>query len=84
MMWRHGPMMITAAEGVPSNARRRAASILTSLEATGHCHQVVERGAAELWDSRGELFLRILTDRATIVHEEHRPITLLRGVYRVW
>lgn len=84
MTWRHGPMTITATAAVPGNAHRRAASILTTVEATGHCHQVIERGAAELWDSQGALFLRILTDQATIVHEEHRPLTLPRGVYRVW
>jgi hypothetical protein len=32
----------------------------------------------------GTLYLRVVADRATIIHQEHRPITLPRGSYRVW
>jgi hypothetical protein len=30
------------------------------------------------------LFLHVLADAAAIVHQEHGPIALPRGTYRVW
>jgi hypothetical protein len=30
------------------------------------------------------LFLRVVADSARIVHQEHGPISLPRGLYRVW
>ena len=31
-----------------------------------------------------QLFVRVLADAVRVVHEEHQPITLPRGTYRVW
>jgi hypothetical protein len=58
--------------------------VLAYGEVTGHSHRVQEPRAAEMWEHGGSLFLRVVADQATIVHEEHKPIVLARGVYRVW
>jgi hypothetical protein len=65
-------------------------TILARGEITGHSHRISEAGAVQLWEQAGVnnqfggLFLEVLAPQATIVHEEHRPITLEHGLYRVW
>jgi hypothetical protein len=59
--------------------------VLAEGEATGHAHRVrPSRGAkAHLLELGDRLFLRVLNGDATVVHEEHRPITLPPGEYEV-
>jgi len=83
-MWRHGDVMIARAEGIPKGATRRDNAILAYGELTGHAHRVEPADAVELWEREGMLFMEILAPTATIVHEEHKPITLTKGIYRVW
>ena len=56
--------------------------VLAKGEITGHNHQVME-GEAELYEHEGTLFLRVNSDTATIVHEEHKPVTIPKGDYVV-
>jgi hypothetical protein len=83
-MWRHGDVLIAAADSIPSEARKRPNLTLAYGEITGHSHRVKESGAAELWESGGILFLKVVNENATLIHEEHNPIVLPRGLYRVW
>ena len=83
-MWRHGDVLIAAVEAIPDEAARLGHATLARGELTGHSHRVHERDAAALWEHSGTLYLEVVADGATIVHQEHRPITLPRGVYRVW
>jgi hypothetical protein len=83
-MWRHGDVLIASAKSLPSGARKRPNLTLAYGEITGHSHRVKEHGAAELWERGGELFLKVVDENATLIHEEHHPITLPRGLYRVW
>jgi hypothetical protein len=60
--------------------------VLAYGEVTGHAHRVETPDHAELWRVGGDinmLYLRVLAP-TRIVHEEHRPIPLEPGVYRVW
>ena len=82
-MWRHGDVMIAAAEAIPERAERLRESVLAYGEITGHSHRIEAPEKAELWEFNGERFLKIL-DTTRVVHEEHKPITLPSGVYRVW
>jgi hypothetical protein len=84
MMWRHGDILIARADALPPGARPRPGQVLAYGEITGHSHRVKEQGAAELWEGGGVLFLRVVDAEATLIHEEHLPIRLPRGVYRVW
>lgn len=55
--------------------------ILAEGEVTGHKHRVVEK-AELLRDPKGQFYLSTEVD-TTIVHEEHKPITIPKGLYRV-
>jgi hypothetical protein len=83
-MWRHGDVLIAAVVAVPEEGKRRSTPILVHGELTGHSHRLEDPRAAELWDCGGVLFVRVTAESARIVHPEHLPITLPRGVYRVW
>jgi hypothetical protein len=83
-MWRHGDVLISRVESIPDGSKRLPHCILAEGELTGHAHRIEGSGVAELFESGGERFLRVLADEARVVHEEHRTITLPRGTYRVW
>lgn len=83
-MWRHGDVLIQSVKEIPNGAKSRAGAVLMRGEATGHSHRIKEPGACELYEVQGTLYMKILTDNATLVHEEHHAITLQKGLYRVW
>jgi hypothetical protein len=57
--------------------------VLVYGEATGHAHRVETPERAQVWEIDGQLYLKVLAV-TRIVHEEHQPITLEPGTYRVW
>ena len=59
-------------------------TVLAYGEATGHSHRVEPGDAAELLELDNVLYLRVSGGTATLVHEEHGPIALRAGSYRVW
>src|SRR5262245_54829656 len=83
-MWRHGDVFIAAVDEIPDGAIRRPGYVLAEGEATGHSHRIDRPGAAELLERGGMLYLRVLAAEASVIHQEHRLITLPRGLYRVW
>src|SRR5215470_9950940 len=83
MLWRHGDVLIETVEAIPDGARPRSGAILAQGEATGHAHRVEAPERAELWEDGEQLYLKII-EQTRIVHEEHRPIELPPGSYRVW
>jgi hypothetical protein len=83
-MWRHGDVMIASVSDIPSTAKLRPDVILARGEITGHMHRVESSSSAELWELDGQVYIKVVADTARIVHEEHKPITLPQGLYRVW
>ena len=83
-MWRHGDVFIQSCDAIPTGARRLPHNVLAKGELTGHAHRITERDAAQLWQTDDSLYLEVFGGRATVEHEEHLPITLDRGTYRVW
>jgi hypothetical protein len=77
-------VLIAAAPDVPNGAKRRPTAVLVQGELTGHNHRLEDASSGEVWEANGTLFLRVTADAARVVHEEHAPITLPQGVYRVW
>lgn len=84
MLYRHGDVLIARVQTLPTQATKRSGTILTRGEITGHSHRVQEIGAAQLYDFKLETFLEVSASIATLVHEEHKPIELPKGIYRVW
>lgn len=83
-MWRHGDVLIQSVNALPREAKRRHTTILVHGELTGHSHRLEDPASGELWDGGGTLFLRVTAPAARVVHQEHAPISLGPGVYRVW
>ena len=83
-MYRHGDVLVAATKSIPDGARRLVHVTLAEGELTGHSHRIAERNAAVLFESGRDLFLQVVADRATLIHQEHGPIELPRGTYRVW
>ena len=84
MLFRHGDVLIQKVTEVPKEARRLRHRTLAHGELTGHSHQIQENQCSSLWQSASELFLRVEAARVTVVHQEHAPIEIPRGIYRVW
>lgn len=83
-LYRHGDVMVSQLEAIPSAAKEKSGSILARGEFTGHSHRIQESAAVQLWELNGETFLEVKAERATLIHEEHKPIVLAKGLYRYW
>lgn len=55
---------------------------LAEGEVTGHSHQI-KNGGAELYLLNGVMFLKVLTDNVTLLHEEHNPVEIKKGNYQI-
>jgi hypothetical protein len=84
MMWRQGDIFIAPVPQIPKGATSLPHSTLAEGEVTGHSHRVDGHGVARLFSHPTSLYLEILAESATVVHDEHGPITLPTGTYRVW
>jgi hypothetical protein len=84
MMWRQGDVFMAAVDTIPAGATARPHCVLAEGELTGHSHRIDQPGVARLYEHGGSLYLEVTAASATVVHQEHKPITLLRGCYRVW
>lgn len=68
---------------IPSNAKVRSKDtiVLALGEHTGHQHDI-ECIGAELLENAGVRYMRLPTS-ATLKHQEHNPITIPAGSYRI-
>lgn len=81
MLYQQGDVLIQSVETV--QGKKLTHLILAQGEATGHDHRIT-KGDAELYETdSGDLFLRVTSPVAELTHQEHKPITLPRGDYRV-
>lgn len=84
VLYRHGDVLVAQVDAIPAEAVKRPHLVLAEGEVTGHSHRIAEPGVAELYQTGPQIFLRVLADTATLIHQEHGPIELPRGDYRVW
>ncbi len=84
MMWRQGDVFIAAVPSIPAGATPRPHCVLAEGEITGHSHRVEGQRVAELYEHSGTLYLKVTAASARVIHQEHGPVTLPRGCYRVW
>jgi hypothetical protein len=93
VQYRQGDVLLVAVQAVPAGAvpvpRRDGSLVLAEGEATRHLHAIADPNAellalpalpAEEVERR---FLRIVGGTATLTHQEHDPIVLPCGLYRV-
>lgn len=82
-IWRQGDVFLIAVPSLPAAGRVERRPVLAEGEATGHTHRLEDPASARVFSVGGTLYLEVLADSATVVHEEHRPVTLPRGGYEV-
>jgi hypothetical protein len=83
-LYRHGDLLVSTAKTLPVGARRLQHVVLAQGELTGHSHRIAERESAILYETTDGLYLDVTGDAATLIHQEHGPIELPRGLYHVW
>ncbi len=82
-LYQQGDVLLVTHE-IPEGVRRAMRTILAEGEATGHAHRLADATDGLLYEADdGTLYLRVGPGGATITHEEHRPITVPEGEYRV-
>ncbi len=84
MLFRHGDVLIQKVSKLPDDVKRLRHRTLAHGELTGHSHQMRESKQVSLWQSSTQLYLNIESPHATVVHQEHAPIEIPKGFYRVW
>lgn len=88
MLMRQGDVFIESVTAVPETSRERPVphGTLVHGEATGHSHRLEDLTTGRLFAGAqpGEIFIEVVAPAARIVHEEHGPLALSRGVYRAW
>lgn len=87
-MFRQGDVLLIATDQTPEGPEiprdRRRRIVLAYGEATGHAHAIADRGAVLRGVDLERRFLEVLADGGvTLSHEEHDPIRVPRGTYRV-
>ena len=55
---------------------------LAEGEVTGHKHRISE-GTAELYKKTGTLYLKVLSETATLSHEDHQALAIPQGSWMV-
>ncbi len=82
--FRQGDVLLVKVDALPAGAELQEVEdriVLAYGEVTGHAHAVGLEGA-KLYRSNGDDLLKVHTATA-LVHEEHSPIPLDPGVYKV-
>ena len=83
-LYQQGDVLLFSEVIGPKTLRSRLDGVLATGEATGHAHRLAEATDGLLYEAEdGTLYLRVGAKGATITHEEHRPITVPPGDYRV-
>lgn len=82
-VWRQGDVFLIATASLPDKGRTERRNVLAEGEITGHAHRLRESASGQVFAVGEDLYLEVLADSATIVHEEHGPVTVPRGGYAV-
>ena len=79
-----GDVFCCKVESIPAGAKKENHLTLAEGEASGHFHKV-SVGVAELYTIPDSVdkFLKVISDTATITHEEHKPVVLPKGTYKI-
>ena len=77
---RQGDVILKAINGI--EGRKLGHLTLAEGEVTGHSHRIAD-GQAELYEKDGTLYLRVLSDTAKLIHEEHNAVEVPQGNWMV-
>jgi hypothetical protein len=87
-MYRQGDVLLIAVDDIDNTAPQKrdpeGRIVLAYGEVTGHAHAIHDKAATLYGTDLEERFLEVLRDSGvTLSHEEHAPIHLPHGAYRV-
>lgn len=82
MKYQQGDVILRPTNDVPKDATIKKDGVLAEGEATGHAHTLEDPSTATLFQHGNELYLSA-TDKTIIRHQEHGPVTLPPGKYKV-
>lgn len=81
-MKRQGDLIIKEVQELPQVKLLEVKSgVILKGESTGHAHRLSNGDVLRTPD--GQMFLRIAVAGGKITHEEHKPVTLKKGIYAV-
>lgn len=75
-------VLVKVASMVEGKKQKLKHTVLAEGEITGHKHEVTE-GEATLYQVEETMYLKVDSDTATITHQEHKPVTVKKGIYTV-
>lgn len=79
-MNRQGDLLFIKINELPKGLKKIRGNVIVRGEATGHTHQL---GGGDIFsDNKGLLYLVVLK-KGLITHQEHKPIKLSKGLYKV-
>jgi hypothetical protein len=52
-------------------------------ETTGHCHAIKDTEAVKVYEENGVKYVRVIAEKAVVEHQEHAPVVLPRGNYKI-
>ncbi len=79
-VYRQGDLAFHEVSSLPPTACPQAGIVLAYGEVTGHAHRLKGRG--RVWRQDTRLYLE-LERPSQVVHDEHEPLALPAGAYRV-
>ena len=83
---RQGDVLITAVKALPSVCKEIAPIdgriVLAHGEVTGHAHAIYEPEKVEYFEDEAARYMRVI-EEVDLLHEEHAPIHLTPGDYRI-
>jgi len=87
-MWQQGDVIGIAVSKIPESAKAVKATsrglVLAEGEVTGHFHGIAQAPEVDLLkDTDGTLYLSIREGKATLRHQEHGPIQIPVGKYKI-
>lgn len=86
-MLQQGDVLLSPVQSIPDACKKlsdKRGVVLAEGEITGHYHGIAESSGVELLEAPDRTrFLRVTASRATLTHQEHKPVTIGCGTYRL-
>lgn len=83
--YQQGDVVFKSVEKIKGNPVKPDARgyVFAEGESTGHCHVVKDTEAVKVYEENGVKYVRVITASATVEHQEHGPVALPKGTYRI-
>ena len=85
MIFQQGDVLLIKIDEIENGLKKLKHLTLAEGETTGHSHRITT-GTATLYQASGvqtNFVLEVSSDAATLTHEEHKPITLPKGIWQI-